>query len=477
MRNIITYTVLVLLVAALYNCRPERVYIDDPDARLTFTDDTVFFDTVFTTIGSVTKSFRVHNKNERFIKIKDIKLAGGESSVFRINVDGTPGTEFSDYEIAPHDSMWVFVEATLDPNGSPDILRIQDSITFSVNGNLQDVDLVAWGQDVHILRDSVLDYSTNWIADKPYLIIGGIWVDAQQTLTMESGVQVHMHRDASIIIEGTLKMEGTLEDPVTVQGDRLEKLYEDKPGQWGAIWLLPGSSGNVIDHARIINGTAGFVADSVTSDTEPGIYITNTEINQMSYDGIMSVRSSIEAKNLVIGDCGNSCLEILYEGRHKYTHCTFANYWYNGYSNRRTPALLISNFYAYEDSNAIVVVPHDLEQAVFKNCIIYGGHNHELVVSKAEGGILNYTFDHCLTRMDLAEYDYTLDPNFISITNNKDPMFDSLHVSYELDSLSAAIDKGLLNYVWEENVPYDKNGNDRTADGLPDLGAFERFED
>ena len=52
--------------------------------------------------------------------------------------------------------MYIFVEATLDPNIDPDILRIQDSITFSVNGNLQDIDLVAWGQDVHLLRDSVV---------------------------------------------------------------------------------------------------------------------------------------------------------------------------------------------------------------------------------------------------------------------------------------------------------------------------------
>lgn len=456
------------------------MYIDDPDARLAFTEDTVFFDTIFTTIGTATKSFRIHNLNDRFIKIEDIKLAGGESSVFRINVDGKTGTSFSGYEIAPHDSMYVFVEATLDPNGSLDILRIQDSITFNVNGILQDVDLVAWGQDVHILRDSVLDGSPLWINDKPYLIIGGILVDSLQTLTVESGVKVHMHRDSWIYVQGSLKIQGTLEDPVTVEGDRLELLYEDIPGQWGGIYLLPGSFGNDIDHAKIINGTVGIIADSVITDSDPGLVITNTEINRMGYDGILAQRSSVEASNLVIGDCSNSSLELLYEGSYSFTHCTFANYWNVESRSRQTPTLRVSNYYAYKDTIGIVhYVAHDLEQANFRNCIIYGGLSHELVVDKSPdgNGIFNYSFDHCLTRMDKEEYDYTMDDNFTSIINNKDPLFDSLHVNYELDTLSAAIDKGLLEYALDGELSKDKKGDSRVDDNHPDLGAFERIEE
>lgn len=466
---------LVLLIALLYNCRPERTYIDDQDAKLSFTMDTVYFDTIFTTLGTITKSFRIHNTHDRFIKIDAVDLAGGTNSVFRVNVDGEPGTHFNGLEIAPHDSMYVFVEATLDPNNSPDILRIQDSITFSVNGNLQDVDLVAWGQDVVILRDSTLEISTTWNSEKPYLIVGYVYVDTLQTLTMEEGVQIFMHRDSWIYVGGSLKMMGSVENPIQIQGDRLELLYEDLPGQWGGIYCFPGSYSNEIHNARIINGTVGLIADSVVIHTEPNVIITNTEINQMSHDGILARGTTIEAENLVIGDCGNSCMELLYEGSYSFTHCTFANYWIDGYSVRKTPALFIANYFAYEDDDGVVQVEaRDIEEATFRNCIIYGDRSHEIEISNHPDGIFNYSFDHCLTKIDREELDFILDDNFKSITNGTDPLFDSLRVSYELDTLSPAIDMGNFDYAID--VPEDKKGDNRFYDQKPDLGAFERIE-
>ncbi len=475
-KKIALYSILLLLISLLYNCQRERVYIDDQDAKLSFTLDTVYFDTIFTTVGTTTRSFRVHNPYDRYIKINDIELAGGKESVFRINVDGAAGTKFKDFEIAPKDSMYVFVEATLGENNSPDILRIQDSITFIVNGNTQDVDLVAWGQDVHILKDSILDNPLPWKADKPYLIVGYAAVDTLQSLTMEAGVKVYMHRDSWLYVFGSLKMEGSLDEPVIVQGDRLERDYENIPGQWGGIRFLPGSFENDIDNTYIVNGTVGLWADSMVTSSMPILTITDTEINRMSYDGILARGTTIKASNLVIGDCGNSCMELLYEGSYSFTHCTFANYWYSGFSNRRTPALYIANYFAYEDDNGIVQVEsRDIEEATFRNCIIYGDHSHELIVSKSDDGILNYSFDRCLTRMDEQEYNFHQDPNFIAITNNKDPLFDSLRVSYELDTLSPAIDIAFLGY--SNLFRYDKKGDDRLADDKPDLGAFERIEE
>ena len=472
-----TILILGILSFALlaYHCRPERNYIDDNDAVLAFSQDTVYFDTILTTIGTTTKFFRIYNPHSRFIKIDEIKLAGGESSFFRMNVDGSPGYSFENYEIAPNDSMYVFVEATLGLNNSPDLLRIQDSITFSVNGNFQDVDLVAWGQDVHILRDSVLDYSTTWLADKPYLIIDGILVDTLQTLTLEEGVTVYMHRDAGIYVKGTLNLAGSLEAPITIQGDRLEYDYREIPGQWFGIYFAPGSSGNVIDYANIVNGTIGLWADSVVNFDQPVITVSNTEINRMSYDGILARGTTVEAWNTVIGDCGNSCVELLYEGSYSFTHCTFANYWRSGFSNRKTPAVQVANYFAYEnDDGEIIIEARDIEKADFLNCIIHGSRTHELQISRVPEGILNYRVNWCLTKIDEEEYPYREDPNFFGIINNEDPRFDSLRVSYELDSLSPAINKGLLEYAIEFQL--DKKGDFRTADGTPDLGAFERIE-
>jgi hypothetical protein len=482
----------MLLVTGIlfYTCHPERNFIEEGDARLQFSLDTVYFDTIFTTIGTTTKSFRVYNPHSRFIKIDAINLAGGTGSVFRVNVDGKPDVSFDEVEIAPKDSMYIFVEATLDPNQSPDILRIQDSITFSVNGNLQDIDLVAWGQDVHLLRDSVLAPNTIWTADKPYLILGYVFIDTLQELTVQEGVQIHLHRDAGIYILGSLKMNGTPENPIVVEGDRLEKEFRDDPGypgQWFGIYFAPGSYSNVINHARILNGTVGLWADSVVNFDQPVMTITNTEINRMSYDGILGRGTTIEASNTVVGDCGNSCVELLYEGSYSFNHCTFANYWWTGFSNRQSPAVYIANYFAYENKDSVVIVEsRDIELASFTNCIIYGSRSNELKIRKSNEGQLNYSFDHVLARFekedvfgwldeDADPYEYDLDQAFSNIILNEDPLFDSLRVSYELDSISPAIDAGNLDYAIA--VPFDKKGDNRLGDNKPDLGAFERIEE
>ena len=249
----------VPVAALFFACHPERIFVEDPEAQLAFTVDTLFFDTVFTTIGTTTEAFKVKNPHKQFVSIDEITLAGGSSSVFRMNVDGSPGLHFTDVEIAPGDSMYVFVEATLDPNDSPEILRIQDSIVFYTNGNLQDVDLVAWGQDVHMIRDSVIDVHTTWVADKPYLILNYAFVDSVSSLTIEPGVKIHLHRDALLFVEGSLQINGSLEEPVWIGGDRLEEWYEDVPGQWGLIYLSERSRNNRISHAEIRNGTVGIL--------------------------------------------------------------------------------------------------------------------------------------------------------------------------------------------------------------------------
>jgi hypothetical protein len=151
----------------------------------------------------------------------------------------------------------VFVEATLDPNGSDDILRIQDSIVFLTNGNLQDIDLVAWGQDVHMIGELEIEVPTLWEADKPYLIIDYVYVDSLASLTLDPGVRVYLHKDAMIYVDGSLQLLGTRDDPIGLSGDRLEEFYDQIPGQWGFIYLSGSSYNNRIVHAEIRNGTIG----------------------------------------------------------------------------------------------------------------------------------------------------------------------------------------------------------------------------
>ena len=89
-------------------------FTTNPSHVLAFSTDTVAFDTVFTTIGTSTRSFRIYNRNKKSLNISSIKLADAEHSGFHINVDGMSGDNFTNVEIRGKDSLYVFVEANID---------------------------------------------------------------------------------------------------------------------------------------------------------------------------------------------------------------------------------------------------------------------------------------------------------------------------------------------------------------------------
>ena len=67
--------------------------------NLSFSIDTLVFDTVFTSIGSTTKQFKIYNKENKTVNISDIELMGGNASPFRMNVDGIMSTKIQNIEL------------------------------------------------------------------------------------------------------------------------------------------------------------------------------------------------------------------------------------------------------------------------------------------------------------------------------------------------------------------------------------------
>ena len=471
MRKDFKYFLTIALFACFIQC--ERFeWLQDPDAKLSFSTDTVYFDTIFTTIGSTTKQLKIYNRYDQPVKISSIVLAGGSRSVFRLNIDGVPGNYATDVEIPGDDSLYIFVEVTLDPNNVDSLLAIHDSIIFITNGNLQDVNLVAWGQDVHMINGEIMESST-WVNDKPYLVINSMLVDTNQVLTIEEGARIHFHRNSRLYVAGTLIVNGTLDDPVTFQGDRLEYDYQDIPGQWDGIWLLPGSHDNRIDYAIIKNGIIGIEADTLTSFVIPTLEISNTSILNMSAVGILGLGTIIKAYNCVIGNCGQFALALLWGQSYEFYHCTIANY-YGGWesTSRSNPAVGLNNY--YEDIYGNIQV-RPIDKAFFGNCIIYGNRDSEFEVDIHPGSVLNYELDHCVTKIDPEKFDLDDETRFRVIYNFEDPKFISYDDNdYQLDTLSAAKDKGFPDYAIP--FPLDLNGNSRLDDVGPDIGAYERIE-
>ena len=463
-------------VAITTSCKKDS-FLEDQKVDLHFSEDTLMFDTVFTTIGSSTQHLIVKNPENQKIKISRIQLAGGASSNFRINVDGQSGTSFTDVEIAAKDSIYIFVEVTVDPNGGSGPMIITDSITFETNANLQDVDLVAFGRDAYFivanksvgnLRYKIVageNIDTTWTKDKPIVVYGYAVVDSTGSLTIEAGTEIYFHSNSGLWIYkgGQLKVQGSRLEPVMFQGDRPEAYYDDLPGQWDRIWINESDKQSEINYAIIRNAFIGIQTETLNSVMAANkLILKNTIIENMSGAGILSRFYQIDAENIAVSNCQQYCVALTMGGSYEFRHASFANYW--SYSTRKTPAVYINNY--YQDENKITY-PFDLLKANFINCIAYGNLEEEIVLdNSSQGGQFHFLFDHALIKTE----NNTSDPNnWKNITKNQDPLFENTGKNdLHLKSTSAAADKGKAGVI----PALDLDGNIRDV-STPDLGAYE----
>mgnify|MGYP001323098055 CR=1 FL=1 len=473
MRKFFNIFLVVVALAYFSSCEDEK-YFSSPDALLKFSTDTVMFDTIFTQIGSTTEHLKVYNPYDQKILISSVRLAGGDNSNFRLNINGVMANEALNLEIGPKDSIYIFVEVTIDPNGQNLPMVVKDSIEFVTNMNLQDIDLVAWGQDFNLIKDENIQKSVTWTNEKPYLIYNYAVVDSLATLTIEPGTKLYFHKDAGLYVRGKLIAGGTFEKPIVMQGDRLEDVYSDVPDQWSGVVLYSGSHNNEINFAEIKNANIGLQVGTIENEGYASVKLSNSKIENMAYAGIFALKSDIKAGNCLITNCGYY-LAALIGGSYEFYHSTLANYW-GKYTNkvRNTPSLVISNqLILTEDSTFI----DDLNEATFANCIITGDvtHGNELELGQSDEANFTCKFDHCL--IQVADTFKTTDTSiFVDILKGEDPKFIDPYENYnfELDTLSPAKDAGKADYA--KLYPVDLKMNSRLDDKGPDMGAYERIE-
>ncbi|MBN2775234.1 MAG: hypothetical protein JXR31_13340, partial [Prolixibacteraceae bacterium] len=392
------FQILAVLVVILYlsSCEDDK-YMNSPDAQLEFSTDTVMFDTIFTTLGSTTRHLKIYNPYNDKVLISKVRLAGGEFSSFRLNVNGLAAYEVYDLEVPAQDSIYIFVEVTIDPNGQNLPMVVKDSIEFTTNTNVQDVDLVAWGQDFKRIKGEVLTTAT-WTNEKPYLVYDYAYVDTLGTLTIEEGTRIHFHKGAGLYARGNIIAKGTYENPIIFQSDRLEDSYKDIPEQWQGIILFSGSKGNVFDYVQIKNAITGLQVGTIEHEGNASLEISNSRIENMSYAGLFSVKSDIRSYNNIIANCGFYCAALLVGGNYEFYHTTIANFW-GGYSSkvRSSASLALSNVLVVkQEDGSNVVFTGDLNNATFGNCIIYGNVANEIELGKNQEVAFNYLFDHCI---------------------------------------------------------------------------------
>jgi hypothetical protein len=453
---------LALIVASLSSCKKPLLL---SKGNLTFSVDTLVFDTVFTTIGSTTQQFKIYNPENKAVEIEEIELMGGENSPFRMNIDGYMTTSLSNITIEGKDSLFAFVEVTLSTNGQTLPLIIEDSIRFRTNGVDQYVKLAVWGQDAYFHYKDIIATQT-WPNDKPHVIYGYAAVDSAETLTILEDTDIYLHKNAILYVyKGTLDVQGSLGHEVTFQGDRLESLYDDVSGQYYGIYFQEARP-STINYAIIKNGTSGihlFSRDNSFSGYT--LTVTNTNItNNARYGIFIYSGAKVKAENCVIAKNGNHALLVLEGGDFNFNFCNLIGF---GESQSATPAVGISNFYN-DFANGTQNIGSINEGRIY-NSVIYGGQEVELVIDTISDIAINLNFD---IRNCLIKRTPTMTDSFLAtIFWNNNPLFTSI-TENDFTFSSGSILKDNGNSILQGFLPTDIAGNPRVAPTV-DIGAYE----
>ena len=418
---------------------------------------------MFVTAGSTYRAFTIINDNNQKLRLSSIKLMGGAASVYKMNVDGTPGTQFNNLEIEANDSVYVFAQVNINPSAAnlPFILR--DSIVITYNGNKRLVQLEAWGQNAHFLRDKVVAANETWNNDLPYVILGSLLINSNQTLTINKGCRIYVHANAPVVVNGTLQVNGLKDtaDRVYFRGDRLDEPYKDYPASWPGIFFNTGSKDNILNYAIIKNAYQAIGIQDPSPNANPKLILNECVIDNAYDAGIISLNSSIRARNCLISNCGKNLL-LAKGGDYQFTHCTVVTY-ANRLIDHKDPVLTVTNFANNTSANLT---------ATFRNCIFWGENglvNDEVVVLKSGNTTFNVNFDYTLWKVQTVPANITSN----QIINNQPPQFDSIsttnnYYDFRLKASSPAINKGVNG-----GIAIDLDGKPRPV-GLPDLGCFEK---
>ena len=158
---------------------------------------------------------------------------------------------------------------------------------------------------------SIIQGDTTYTAnDSPLLLVGETTVAPGATLRLEPGVHIYAHEYASILVEGSILLTGTPQDPILLTTN--EAHLENQV--WGGVVLTPSSTAQV-SHAKFMYASpavscmAGSRAAIANTDilfgnsgiftNSPDCAISNSTIMN-SRTGITSINAAVQSTNTAI---------------------------------------------------------------------------------------------------------------------------------------------------------------------------------
>lgn len=508
--NIFRLFLLTALFSCFYMMGCDKPSVTVEKGPLYFSADTLKFDTVFTTLKAPTERLIVRNKSNNNIKIARIWLESGANSEFDMIVDGVRTKDAKEIVLASKDSMHIFVTMTSQQKDK----FVEEYINVQVGNEVQKVLLRALVWDAYFFQvrnvkkpdgsDSLAypyvcwtTLDTTFTNEKPIVIDGPLIVPRGRTLNINAGTKIYFTSRKSyykneldgtdgfvlfsmIYVAGTLKVNGTHSQRVTMEGARIHTdsiplfNYSEAAGQWRGIYFDRESENSVIEHADIKNGMIGLMVDSASNNGNPKLTVRYTKMRNMSAygvvnlarDGAIGAAPAIRMENSLVNDCNLYTLVQDKGGWNEFYNCTFANS-----ISAKQPTVSLNN-YESNQYGQIIKGPFNVKSR-FVNCAIWGGDSHELEIAIADGAQSDVQVRYSAVKIDTEKYGDYISKYFYETLVNQNPQFKSAgERDYHLTKDSPLINKGTDDFNEGINYQYDISGDTLRTSPF-DIGAYE----
>ena len=436
---------LLTIAWCLVACQDDDKFSTSTGLRITFPQDTLKLDTVFSRTPSSTYTFWVYNQNDTGIRMERVRLRRGNQTGYRVNIDGiyldnANGSQTSDVEIRRNDSILVFVELTASETGQSEPVLLEDDLLFTLESGIeQEVCLQAWVWDARKLYDPVIDKDSVIESDLPIIIYGDMVVNEGVTLTVRN-TTLFFHAFSGLYVNGSLKTENC-----TFRGDRLDDMFDYLPydrvsGQWNGVVLFGTSKDNRLVDTEIRNANDGLLCDSAAIDSlQPRLIMERCVVHNCVGTGVETVNTYVRLDHCQVTNTGGNCLSII-GGMADINNCTIAQFY--PFTANRGAALNFRNYRGQYDM--------PLLRLMCRSSIVTG-YGDDVVTGEAkdDGGVsFVYGFSNSLLRTPKVETEDSVHFSNIIWETPKDSIQGKAHFviideekliyDFHLDSLSTA---------------------------------------
>jgi hypothetical protein len=462
------FILIVLLAGMIISCRNQDWMTDDLSI-IQFSEDTLKFDTVFTQTTSITQLVKIKNTGSQNIRLESIRLMGGDSSCFQLNIQGQAINQVYQMMLPAKDSIYIYVTVNIHPNDSSQPFIQTDRIEIKSGTRSRYIELEAYGQNAFYLRSPDVNIDTTWTNSKPIVIRGSLTIEPGNTLILEAGCKLYMQADAVIQVKGNLIIQGTVLQPVIIRGNRLDAPYRNLPGTWPGIIIHAGSLNNQFRFVKIEQAETAIAVLPGTFDTlRPNVFIEQSIIHHARTAGLDLQSNHVVVNNCLISQCGKG-INITGGGRYRFNHNTVAGY-SSIYMLHDQPVLYASDT-RFDNGQSIT---GNLDIALINSIFwgVGGTVTQETVFEQYGSNTYRVSINHCLLKSPIA-------PSLANVNNlilNQDPLFDSLDfenniLDFRTNTRQEApgIDQGMIT-----NLLVDLDDQPRFRGAAPDLGCYEK---